>query len=121
MKYMSLACVLLILCFATALGQKAKQSETMTVRGCLKRSRQNYVVIDSHGFSYVLKGVGKTLDGEVGQEVEARGNLTDEVKSGVREEKQGSNPSDTVGAVEGATLEIVNVATDVRRVSDSCR
>jgi len=120
MKYPTVCCICLLLSLGTAFGKKGADSETMTVRGCLQRARQNYMVVDRHGMQYVLKGVGNKLDGEVGHEVEARGTLTDDVKSGERSEKQGSNPSDNVRAVEGATLEITNVSTDIKRISDSC-
>lgn len=120
MKYVTACCFCLVVFLGTAVAKKADNAERMTVRGCLKRSRQNYVVVDRHGFQYVLKGVGNKVEGEVGHEVEARGNLIDDQKSGERAEKQGSNPSDSLRSVGGATLEIVNVATDIKRVSDSC-
>lgn len=112
--------VCLLLFLATAYAKKADNSELMTVRGCLQRSHQNYVVVDSHGWPYVLKGVGNKLDAEVGHEVEVRGKLTEDIKSGVRPEKEGSNPSDTVRSVDGSTVEILNVSSDIRRISDTC-
>ena len=120
MKHATLCCLCLLLLLGTALGKKADSSDLLTVRGCLERSRQSYLVVDRHGWPYVLKGVGSKLDGDVGHEVEVRGKLSDEVKSGVRPEKEGSNPSDTVRALDGATLEILDVAGDVRRHSDTC-
>ena len=118
MKFLSVCCALLFL--ATASAKKIDNSDVITVRGCLQRSRQNYVVVDRHGWPYVLKGVGNKVDTEVGHEVEVRGKLSEDVKSGVRPEKEGSNPSDTVHSVDGATVEILNVASDIRRVADKC-
>jgi hypothetical protein len=112
--------VCLLMFLATAYAKKADNSELMTVRGCVQRSHQNYVVVDKHGWPYVLKGVGNKLDAEVGHEVEVRGKLTEDIKSGVRSEKEGSNPSDTVRSVDGATVEILNVSSDIRRISDTC-
>lgn len=120
MKRVTLCSLSLFLFFGTALAKKSDNAEQMTVRGCLRRDHQNYVVVDRHGWPYVLKGVGNKVDAEVGHEVEVKGKLTDEIKSGVRDEKQGSNPADTVRAVDGATVEILNVSSDVRRVSDTC-
>jgi hypothetical protein len=120
MKCVIVCCLCLFLIFGTALAKKSDNSEQMTVRGCLRRDHQNYVVVDRHGWPYVLKGVGNKVDAEVGHEVEVKGKLSEDVKSGVRPEKQGSNPADTVRAVDGATVEILNVSTDIRRVSDTC-
>lgn len=121
MQHMCFRFALVLLLLGTVFAKDSSNSETITVRGCLERTRQNYTVIDRHGFEYVLKGVGNKVENEVGHEVEARGNLTDDVKSGERDEKQGSNPSDNVRSVDGATLEIVNVAKDVHRIADKCR
>ena len=120
MRRVTLCCLSLFLVFGAALAKKADNSEQMTVRGCLQRDHQNYVVVDRHGWPYVLKGVGNKVEAEVGHEVEVRGKLSEDIKSGVRSEKQGSNPSDTVRAVDGATVEILNVSRDIRRVSDTC-
>ncbi len=118
MKFLSVCCLVLFL--ATALAKKVDNSELMTVRGCLQRSRHNYVVVDRHGWPYVLKGIGNKVDAEVGHEVEVRGRLSEDVKSGVRPEKEGSNPSDTVHSVDGATVEILNVSSAIRQIADSC-
>ncbi len=118
MKFLSVCCLFLFL--ATVSAKNGDNSDLMTVRGCLQRSRQNYVVVDRYGWPYVLKGVGNKVDAEVGREVEVRGKLSEDVKSGVRPEKEGSNPADTVRSVDGATIEILNVASDIRRVADKC-
>lgn len=108
------------LCGVGMAQHSANDAGSMTVRGCLQRSRQNFVVVDHSGMPYALKGVTDKLKNEVGHEVEVKGQLTDDVKMGTRSEKQGSNPSDTVRAVEGTTLKVLNVSSDVRRVSDHC-
>ena len=114
------------LCFAVLLGTVYAQqntkgnSDTMTVRGCLKRSRQNYLVVDRHGFSYALKGVGDKLAADVNHEVEVTGGLTNDTKMGIRPEKAGSNPSDTVRAIDAPTLQVLDVSGDVRKISDRC-
>ena len=120
MKFPSVWCLILAVVPVTSFAKKAGNGDLMTVRGCLQRSRQNYVVVDRHGWPYVLKGVGSKVDAEVGHEVEVRGKLSEDVKSGVRPEKEGSNPADTVHSVDGATVEILNVSSDVRRVADTC-
>jgi len=114
------------LCFAVLLGtvyaqQNTKDnSNTMTVRGCLKRSRQNYLVVDRHGFPYALKGVGSKLDADVNHEVEVTGELTNDIKTGIRPEKAGSNPSDTVRGIDAPTLQVLNLSGDVHKISDRC-
>lgn len=92
----------------------------MTVRGCLQRTRQNYLVVDRRGLPYAPKGVGYKLDADVGHEVEVTGKLTNEIKTGVRSQEQGSNPSDTVRAVDGPTLQVLDVTSDVRKIADKC-
>jgi hypothetical protein len=43
------------------------------------------------------------------------------VKTGVRPEKVGSNPSDTVHGVDGVPLQVAEVQTDVRPISKHCK
>ncbi|HVO60415.1 MAG TPA: hypothetical protein VMT53_05735 [Terriglobales bacterium] len=113
-------------CFAVLLGtvyaqQRAKDnSDTMTVRGCLEKSRQNYIVVGRHGFTYALKGVGDHLDADVNHEIAVTGELTNDTKMGIRPEKAGSNPSDTVRAIDAPTLQVLEVSGDVRKISDRC-
>jgi hypothetical protein len=90
----------------------------MTVRGCQQRLRQDYMVVDRHGFPCALKGVGDKRNADVGHEVEVTGTLTDAIRTSTRSEKQGSNP--IVHSGEGTTLEVLNVAGDVRKISDRC-
>jgi len=96
---------------------------TATVRGCLNGQRGNYVLIeDKTGMVYVLKGVGNKLDNELHRQVEVKGRiLPGTVKTGIRPEKTGSNPSDTVHGVDGVPLQVANVQTDVREISKHCK
>ena len=124
MKALAALAVCAIALAGTVYAQNNTQndSDTVTVRGCLQESRQNYVVVNKRGFSYALKGVGDKLNAEVGHEVEVKGKLTNDITTGVRPEKQGSNPSDTVRATDGAaTLQILNVGGDVRTIANKCQ
>jgi hypothetical protein len=107
---------------APAASNSNSSSSPTTVRGCLTRSRGNYVVVeDKTGLAYVLKGVSNKVATKVGHEVEATGQLhPGTVKTGVRSTKDGSNPSDTVHGVDGVPLQIANVDTDVKTVADKC-
>ena len=109
-----------LLTAAYAQQKTPDKSNTMTVRGCLKKSRQNYLLVDRRGFAYTLKGVGDKLDADVNHEVEVSGELTNDIKTGIRPEKAGSNPSDTLRAVGAPTLQILNVSGNVRKVADRC-
>jgi hypothetical protein len=93
-----------------------------TVRGCLDGDRGNYVVVDNNGMAYVLKGVGNKLDSQIHHEVEVTGKmLPGSVKSGVRPEKQGSNPSDTVHGIDAVPFQVGNVDRDIRTISKHCK
>jgi hypothetical protein len=94
-----------------------------TVRGCLDGERGNYIVVEDHsGAVYVLKGVGNKLDSYLHHEVEVKGKmLPGTIKTGVRAEKAGSNPSDTVHGVDGVPLRVTNLQTDIRTVSKNCK
>lgn len=94
-----------------------------TVRGCLDGSRGNYVVIeDGTSLVYVLKGLGNKLDSQLRHEVEVTGRLLPgTIKTGIRPEKAGSNPSDTVHGVDGIPLQVANVQTDVRTIAKHCK
>jgi hypothetical protein len=71
---------------------------------------------------YVLKGVGNKLDSYLRHEVEVKGKmLTGTIKTGVRPEKAGSNPSDTVHGVDGVPLQVADVQTDIRMISKHCK
>jgi hypothetical protein len=93
-----------------------------TVRGCLDGDRGNYVLVENNGPVYVLKGVGNKLDSYLRHEVEVKGKmLTGTIKTGVRPEKAGSNPSDTVHGVDGVPLQVADVQTDIRMISKHCK
>jgi hypothetical protein len=93
-----------------------------TVRGCLDGDRGNYVLVDDNSSVYVLKGVGNKLDSYLHHEVEVKGKmLTGTIKTGIRPEKAGSNPSDTVHGVDGVPLQVTDVQTDIRMISKHCK
>lgn len=71
---------------------------------------------------YVLKGVGNKLDRYLRRQVEVKGKiLPGTIKTGVKPEKAGSNPSDTVHGVDGVPLQIANVQDDIRTISKNCK
>lgn len=118
--------IFLVIPVLAAVGTMAAAQESAsntTVRGCLSRSRGNYLVVeDKTGLVYALKGVGSKLNGQVGHEVEVTGSLQPgTVKTGVRDTKDGSNPSDTIHGVDGTPLQVNNVDTDVRTISKHCK
>jgi len=94
-----------------------------TVRGCLDGSRGNYIVVeDKTSLVYVLKGVGNKLDNQLHHEVEVKGKLLPgTIKTGVRPEKAGSNPSDTAHGVDGLPLQVEDVKNDVRTIAKHCK
>src|SRR5579863_1000061 len=97
----------------------AATAKTTTVRGCLDGQRGNYILVENKTSTvYVLKGVGNKLDNHLHHEIEVKGRmLTGTVKTGVRPEKAGSNPADTVHGVDGVPFQVANVQTDVRMIS----
>jgi hypothetical protein len=101
----------------------APASNNTTVRGCLRGQRGNYILIeDNTSAVYVLKGVGNKLDKQLRHQVEVKGKiLPGSIKTGVTTEKAGSNPSDTVHGVDGVPLQVANVDTDVRTLSNRCK
>lgn len=122
----------LLLLGALAVAQNGTQSPTQgatgsanisTVRGCLDGERGNYIVVeDKTSMVYALKGVGNKLDKQLHHEVEVKGTaLPGRIKTGVRPEKAGSNPSDTTHGVDGVPLQITNVETDVRTIAKHCK
>jgi len=94
-----------------------------TVRGCLDGSRGNYIVVENKtSLVYVLKGVGNKLDNQLNHEVEVKGKLLPgTIKTGVRPEKAGSNPSDTAHGVDGLPLQVEDVKNDIRTISKHCK
>jgi len=108
---------------APAADTAAQANHASTVRGCLNGERGNYVLVeDRTGMVYVLKGVGNKLDRYLRHEVEATGRmLPGTIKTGLRPEKEGSNPSDTVHGVDGVPLQVADVQNDVRMISKKCK
>ena len=99
------------------------QPSPITVRGCLRSQRGNYILIENRtGVVYALQGVGTKLNKYLRKEVEVTGEpRPGSRRTGVQPEKSGSNPSDTVHGVDGLPLQIANVKTDIRVVSASCK
>ena len=108
---------------APAANAGAPAVGTTTVRGCLRGDRGNYVLFeDKTNLVYVLKGVGNKLDRQRRHEVEVTGRvLPGTVKTGVRPEKSGSNPADTVHGVDGIPLQVTDVESDVRTIAKHCK
>ena len=98
-------------------------SNRITVRGCIRSERQNYILIaDQTGVVYALQGVGNKLQSYLRKEVEVTGDIKPgSVKTGVRPEKAGSNPSDTVHGVDGVPLQVTNIQKDIRVIAKHCK
>jgi hypothetical protein len=98
-------------------------SNSSTIRGCLEGQRGNYILVeDKTGLTYVLKGVGNKLDGQVHKQVEVKGRVRSGIiKTGVNPTKAGSNPSDTTRGVDGVPLEVADVQSDIRTISKHCK
>ncbi len=94
-----------------------------TVHGCLDGERGNYILVeDNTSMVYVLKGVGSKLDSYLHHNIEVKGRmLPGTIKTGVRPEKAGSNPSDTVRGVEGVPLQVADVQNDIRMIAKHCK
>jgi hypothetical protein len=90
-----------------AAGADNPNRNAITVRGCLRSQRGNYILIENRtGTIYALQGVGNKLQRFLRKEIEVTGeNKPGSVKTGVRPEKAGSNPSDTVRGVDGVPLQ----------------
>ena len=126
------AIALLLLC-ASAVAQQSSMPATAasgnpdrgstTVRGCLRSERGNYILIANRtSMVYVLQGVGNKLQGFLRKEVEVTGeSKPGSLKTGVRPEKAGSNPSDTIHGVDGVPLEVKNIHADIRIIAKRCK
>ena len=103
--------------------QGSQESSKITVRGCLRSERGNYILIaDRTGMVYALQGVGNKLNRFLRREVEVTGeSKPGSVKTGIRPEKEGSNPSDTVHGVDGVPLEVKDINSDIRIVAKHCK
>jgi len=125
----TLVAVVLVVFSGALIAQQASDnsaadaSKSTTVRGCLQGERGNYIVVeDNTGSVFVLKGVGNKLDNHLHHEVEVKGKvLSGTVKTGIRPEKSGSNPADTVHGVDGVPFQVADPKTDVRMVSKKCK
>jgi hypothetical protein len=118
--------VLLLLSSAGAWAQEAGDNQPpppIKVRGCLRTQRGSYVVIENRtGAIYVLQGVGNKLNSFRRKEVEVTGIARPgSVRTGVRPEKAGDNPSDTMHGVDGVPLEVRDIQKDVRVVAKQCK
>lgn len=104
-------------------NMSAPATNLSTVRGCLDGQRGNYILVeDKTGLVYVLRGVGNKLDSHLHHEVEVKGQVrSGTIKTGVRPEKAGSNPSDTAHGVDGVPLQVADVQADVRTISKHCK
>lgn len=134
MKYIVvLNAVVLLLIFTSVVGRQSSapnttaaanpEPGTITVRGCLRTERGNYILIANRtSMVYVLQDVGNKLQGFLRKEVEVTGeSKTGNVKTGIRPEKAGSNPSDTVHGVDGVPLQVKNIQTDFRIIAKHCK
>lgn len=113
----------LLLTAISALAQDQAPSDKLTVRGCVRSDRGNYILIENRtGTVYALQGVGNKLQGFLRKEVEVTGETKPgSVKTGVRPEKAGSNPSDTVHGVDGLPLQVADIDKDIHIVSKHCK
>jgi hypothetical protein len=126
------AIALLLLC-ASAVAQQSSAPDaaatdnpdrsTITVRGCLRSERGNYILIANRtSMVYVLQGVGNKLQSFLRKEVEVTGeSKPGSLKTGVRPEKAGSNPSDTIHGVDGVPLEVKDIQKDIRIIAKHCK
>lgn len=95
----------------------------ITVRGCVRSERGNYILIENRtGAIYALQDVGSKLRRYLRKEVEVTGELKPgSVKTGVRPEKAGSNPSDTVHGIDGVPLQVKDIQKDIRIIAQHCK
>jgi hypothetical protein len=96
---------------------------TITVRGCLRTERGNYILIANRtSMVCVLQGVGNKLQGFLRKEIKVTGeSKPGSLKTGVRPEKAGSNPSDTVLEVDGMPLQVRDIHKDIRIIAIHCK
>jgi hypothetical protein len=134
MKRVSAAnAIVLLLLSASAIAQQSSAPDTsetnnpdrgaITVRGCLRSERGNYVLIANRTSTvYALQGVGNKLQGFLRKEIEVRGEIKPgSLKTGVRPEKAGSNPSDTVHGIDGVPLQVQDIHKDIRILANHCK
>ena len=105
-----------------AAGPDNPNRGTITVRGCLRSQRGNYILIENRtGTIYALQGVGNKLQSFLRKEVEVTGENKPGSVTGIRPEKAGSNPSDTVHGVDGVPLQLKNIDKDIRITAKHCK
>ncbi|HKW19224.1 MAG TPA: hypothetical protein VJO35_17080 [Terriglobales bacterium] len=128
MKRHSMMVTFLMLCASlvahpTPSASDKEAATPITVRGCIRSERGNYVLIEERtGAIYALQNVGNKLQGYLRKQVEVTGETEPgSVKTGVRPEKAGSNPSDTVYGVDGVPLQIKDIQKDIRIISPHCK
>lgn len=104
-------------------GEDKPESDKITVRGCVRSDRGNYILIENRtGTIYALQGVGNKLQSFLRKEVEVTGeSKPGSLKTGVRPEKAGSNPSDTVHGVDGVPLQVTDIGKDIRIIAKHCK
>jgi hypothetical protein len=104
-------------------GGPAPSQGVTTVRGCLNRLRGNYLLIeDQTSLVYVLKGVGTKLNDQLHHQIEVKGKvLPGTVKTGIRSQKAGSNPSDTLHGADGVPFQVADVESDVHTIANKCK
>lgn len=104
-------------------GSAQDEHTKITVRGCLRSERGNYILIENRtGAIYALQNVGNKLNGFLRKEIEVTGeSKPGSVRTGVRPEKAGSNPADTVHGVDGVPLEVGDIEKDIRIISKHCK
>src|ERR1700730_10862179 len=114
----------------SAIGQQTSASDEgnqgpskISVRGCLRSERGNYILIaDRTGMVYALQGVGNKLNRFLRKAVEVTGeSKPGRVKTGIRPEKGGSNPSDSVHGVDDVPLEVKDIDSGIQVVAKHCK
>jgi hypothetical protein len=100
-----------------------QEPSDITVRGCLRTERGNYILAENKtGMIYALQGVSNKLNRFLRKEVEVTGEAKPgSVRTGVRPQKAGSNPSDTVHGVDGVPLQVKDIDKDIRIVAKHCK
>ncbi len=111
------------LLFAQQTSPPDNEPAPITVRGCLRSERGNFILVENRtGSIYALQNVGNKLNGDLRKEIEVTGVAKPgSVKTGIRPEKAGSNPSDTVHGVDGVPLEVKDIHKDIKVIADRCK
>jgi hypothetical protein len=97
-------------------ASQASNSQTTTVRGCLSQSADgNFMLADSSGNSFQLRGATAQLSNYIGKEVKVNGMAMP--NSGSNAGAMSSSTSSTSSS--GATATQFSVS-DVHKVADAC-